>query len=874
MLDYQRIVDDVRSALFNNGQDGDDFLQAAAADYSLAIDEANERLRQCGGLLRKGLRSEAIQLCEIEPNLLDVAGILDFPERDSWNELLALHDIASPAALMLDVAANLNEAYAVEQPLGTLLQRHRLLAMSRGPIKLRLETLRGLAAADPETAIWDEDVRIFEEERVKELEREVPQAIAKGDAVALNALADELEQSPWRIDRPQAFIQQIAAARSLAARQQGLGALGRVADALHSLHAAFDVDGARGARIQWESLFAAWGRFADPALLQGVSVPLEWLREQDELAQQSVRHEAALAALDQALAARRGAADLERLHREAARDGEVPPELEQSVRRRMAEIDRAARRRMWISVAAFAGFLLVLGGVITTVVMQHLEAAKADAALASLEQLVRDNNVDEARNFIDQLTAESPQIAADLRIQEIGSRLARQQRDEDGRRKAFATALELLRKSIDDKLPDNDALARAKKLAVSDDDKTTVRKAEQDIAKLGEAVQSKVDQDFLAELKEIKERVATAEKDLEDKPDAAVRKLNELGGELDHLLASHPQISEAAKKPCELLRGRLKDLAQEAHTVNDRAGREEAITAALGDNAAFRKRLLDFADKFPDARRSGSFRAVADETPLWDWVARWNHAVQSVGRQDCARFDRKTAADAVSNLRNLLNDRPGHPDAEVFRQRLPYLEAIVRRTDGEGNSIEAALKPVFNDPLVAGVWMLTDSSGLRYYLLEDPAAKLGPLLSLRPERTYGFEYVVGFDLAKKRTSLRGSEIKGGESAAPQRAAARTLSSILDATADNSWEPSFCRMIQTVMNDKDSDPLLRHFLLRKIVDVGCQGSLCLRKGFGGYAERAEKLAGSGLGQLGGSKQLGCRGAAFRRRSGIGQVARLR
>ena len=46
MLDYQRIVDDVRGVLFNNGQDGDDFLQGAAADYSLAVDEANERLRQ------------------------------------------------------------------------------------------------------------------------------------------------------------------------------------------------------------------------------------------------------------------------------------------------------------------------------------------------------------------------------------------------------------------------------------------------------------------------------------------------------------------------------------------------------------------------------------------------------------------------------------------------------------------------------------------------------------------------------------------------------------------------------------------------------------------------------------------------------------
>ena len=38
----------LRSALLNNGQDGDDFLQGAAADYALAIDEANERLRHCG----------------------------------------------------------------------------------------------------------------------------------------------------------------------------------------------------------------------------------------------------------------------------------------------------------------------------------------------------------------------------------------------------------------------------------------------------------------------------------------------------------------------------------------------------------------------------------------------------------------------------------------------------------------------------------------------------------------------------------------------------------------------------------------------------------------------------------------------------------
>ena len=228
-----------------------------------------------------------------------MVGILDFPERDTWKELLALHNLSSPAALMLDVAANLNEAYAVEQPLATLLQRHRLLAMSHGPIKLRTETLRSLADADPENAIWDQDVRTFEEERVKELNREVPQAIAGGDATTLNALAAELENSAWRIERPDALIQQIAVARSNAARQQGLAELRRAADYLHAMHVALDVDGGRRVRAQWDQLLAAWGRFADPSLLQDAAVPLDWLRGQDELDQQAARHEAAFAALDQ-----------------------------------------------------------------------------------------------------------------------------------------------------------------------------------------------------------------------------------------------------------------------------------------------------------------------------------------------------------------------------------------------------------------------------------------------------------------------------------------------------------------------------------------------------------------------------------------------
>jgi hypothetical protein len=836
MLDYQRIVEDVRIALFNNGQDADDFLQSAAADYSLAIDEANERLRQCGALLRKGLRSEAIQLCEVEPGLLDVVEILDFPERDAWNELLALHRLSRPAALMLDVAADLNEAYAVERPLATLLQRHRLLAMSHGPMKLRLETLRNLADADPENPIWEQDVRTFEDERVKELQREVPHVIGRGDMTALDGLSAEIEKSPWRIGRPEALMQQIAVARANAARQQGLGELKRTAAYLDSMYVAFDVDGARRMRTQWDQLFATWGRFADPALLESVGAAMDWLREQDALAEQAVRHEGAVAVLEQAITARRPAEDLQHLYREAKREGEVPQEVETRYRERLDALGRASRRKVRLAMAVVALLVVAVGAVTSAIVLEHMHAGKVDRAVASLKQLVDDSNVDEARNFIDQLATESPQVAEDPRIQEISSRLIRQLKDQDSHRKAFAAAMELVRKAIADQLPDKEALAQAKKLATTEEDTAAVRKAEQDIARLGAAVQSKVDQEFLGQLKEFKDRVDEIEKSLEEKPDACVEKLSHLVTELSKLQESNSQISDAAKKPAELLVTRAKALNEEIRTVSDRLIREEAITAACGDNAAFRQRLLEYADKYPQSRRSGSFRAVAsDEPPLWDWIGEWNDTVRAIGRPNSSKFNPKETADRISKLKKLLDARPSHPDADAFKRRLPYLEAMVHRIDGEGNPIVASLKPVFTDPLVAGVWMLTDTLGVKYYLLEDPAIKLGSLNALQPDRTYGFEYVAGFDLSKKRKSLRGGDINTGRAIAPQRATAKALVAILEATTDDQWEPPFCRMIETVLNDNDTDPLLRHFLLRKILAAGCQGSLCLQKGFGRHME---------------------------------------
>ena len=150
-----------------------------------------------GNLLRQGLRSEAIRLAEAEPVLLDVVAILDFPERQQWVATLGRFGIARPAGLLVDLAAELNEAYAQEQPLAPLLARHRLLAISQAPLRMRIETLREIAGLEQNNPIWQEDLLGYERERQKQVEREVTEAANAGDAAWLATLDGELRDTPW-----------------------------------------------------------------------------------------------------------------------------------------------------------------------------------------------------------------------------------------------------------------------------------------------------------------------------------------------------------------------------------------------------------------------------------------------------------------------------------------------------------------------------------------------------------------------------------------------------------------------------------------------------------------------------------------------------
>ena len=104
--------------------------------------------------MAKGLRSEAIQLAEQEPPLLDVVAILDFPELPEWNDFVAELGLTVAPELQIEIAADLNRAYSDDGPLKAHMKRFRISSLSRAPLKTRIALLRKIADFFVEVQHW------------------------------------------------------------------------------------------------------------------------------------------------------------------------------------------------------------------------------------------------------------------------------------------------------------------------------------------------------------------------------------------------------------------------------------------------------------------------------------------------------------------------------------------------------------------------------------------------------------------------------------------------------------------------------------------------------------------------------------------------
>src|SRR4051812_21309796 len=116
-----RVVEEIRTFLQSSDQLLTDRVRELADEYAAACREVNGRLWRCAELLGKGLRSEALHLAESEPPLLEQAAVLDFPGRADWDNLAVMYGLPGAQPLQVQIAEELNRAYAAQLPLEDLM---------------------------------------------------------------------------------------------------------------------------------------------------------------------------------------------------------------------------------------------------------------------------------------------------------------------------------------------------------------------------------------------------------------------------------------------------------------------------------------------------------------------------------------------------------------------------------------------------------------------------------------------------------------------------------------------------------------------------------------------------------------------------------
>lgn len=820
MLDYQRTIDNIRSILGSVGVVFPDAMEAAADEYAQACEAANDRLRKCGKLLADGLRSEAIQQCEAEPNVLSLVATLDFPELHDWQMLLQSNGIQPPPPLLVDVAADLNEAYAQEQPMTVFLRRHRLLALRRAPLRDRISTLRRLADLDTGNPVWKEDLRDFERARLQEIGRLADEESRKGNVAVVEQLASDLQSGDWQEPPPAKLVQQVLQSHATLVRNRAKAELEQLEPQLNDAFSQFDVAKGRALRERWNTCALLCDLSTDDELYERALPALEWLQREDESAAAETGYQSAVSALEFALDDEADRFELDRLAHAVVRyERPIPPILEQRLRTRITALDLSRARRVRLIVAGIAAaVVLAVLGIGFGVMRQRLTQDVASHA-NTIDSLIDKRHFEEAQKHFDELANTSPAVAAAKELQERKVRLADAIRDEVKRKADFDTAIEAAEEAGAEE-PERAALEKARELAVTDGEKTRVLLLEDKVAAADRRKQTQRDNTFRERLSRVDQGIDKLDK---ARPDRDV--LAALSKELADLVTQSNRITPGVSALAGVTRKRIDGIYQSMELLEKADAAFSMISGAIGDPDRFKQALVDFATEFPASSQAIDFQRVSEEAGLWKEVELWNRFLQTWNDQPIVTT---TAKERLAACEAILKDHAGYPAAESLRSRAAHLEAIGRRADESGTPLFAPLNELFTDPLISGLWMVEavrgDEPPARYYIVEAPPAQRENRTALR------IKYIVDYSREPKQTKdLSERDIKYRDRSAQSFIAQAAMDELAKIT-DETWEPTFFRIVTMIQSSERMDPILKVILLQKVVEVAIPGSESLRLAF--------------------------------------------
>ena len=757
MADYQRVVEYLRDARSAPMTVVTDELRQYAVEYADLCKGANERLRRCTTFLQQGLRSEAMQLVEQSPNLLDLVASLDLPDASVWADFCQQFELPAPPPLQMDRAAMLADIYNQDQSVEELLDRHRLLALARAPLRKRLELMRLIAPLDAASGFWEKDIRVFEHTRIKEMRLETQAAISANNATMISELAAELEQNQWREPIPGDLQKAVNDAFTAMIKAEVEGKLGGLLDRLRAAYAAKSHEECAALLQQVREIF-------DSAGLTAISTPIaleiqpvvQWVQKENDVKAKRDAFTASCAAFGRLIAADAPGAELEAANQKLGESGdEIPPELTQTYTALLGRRRGAARRKRIVYLSLAAGSVAAA----LVIVYLVLQNQAAEGWAAKIREANAAENTVLAKQLIEEQERRAPRLSSSASIAAAKQKTAEIEKQQSGDhqvlRDLLASILPLKAQAeatakVEDASPD--ALATAigtinvaigklesgKHLAWVDSAKQ-IPAATRELNDLRSLLQKKVSGYLSRQIDALSAQVdaIAADADIDTALATLATVTNKAGA-----LQTAEGMDDSLKSTLAAVLARVEQ--RKGQLTQTRQLREQLQTLRTRSATAdsLKDRLTAFTTQFPAAPQTKDFTAAIERLSMAKAIEAWESMSRSwVPMATATPAAATKRAEALQAYITANPQSPFTPDATAY---IAYLKQCAAALD-EKSTWRTALGDLLSNPLLSELAYVKTTDGRRFYTIGNIQRKD------EPKKGSTFEALDPKNLTKRQT---------------------------------------------------------------------------------------------------------------------------
>ncbi len=853
--EINELVDEIQQVLVSESEPLAEELMDLAGRHEDFVYAAIKRLKAVDALLNKGLRSEAIDLAEREPNLNDVVISLDFPELDAWNELLARFEMQPIPALPDDLAAELNDAYSVSAPVERLLERHRTAALAHAPMATRIDILRRLAAADAGNPAWPQDVKLFEQHRLTELKAELETAVRDKNVDALAALEREASSPDWKLSVPADLKRRINDANTRLRQVSARGELDTLSYQLSDAFAEFDLEAARKLGQRFRALAQIVSLSATDPLMDIAGPALDWITDEDLKAQREAQHLQKVKDIEDGLNQNVHAEHLERLQYEATLHGHALPErLVSRLADRLETLRvNAGRRRRTIIIGCVAGVVVLLGA--TGLAIRHVgirNTVKRHVAQLGLllPEAEKTGVVDPLNQYFELLTQEPANISQAAEIVGLRQQFEVLKTSETSR---VAQIDQLLKQAVMDAqkaampgdfTPLFQSLKNAEELAKNTAEKTRILVSETALRERLSELQKKVDTEFSSLVTQVNSKIAALPSDSLTGYDETLRQLTEM--------QEAPDVSDGLIASVTALRSKVLTERSEVSLQMEMSRGLQEITNAVGNSAGFVAQMQKYMEAHPGSPRATDFQSLLNfEQTLWKGALAWNDMRSRLLAVNIARINPREAKQLVDDFAAFQKTSGPYAGDMNLGNRLLALQAVAQRRISAEGTLTDHFRSVFDGKAISSSFLIkpeavdsVDKPNEIFY------ADAAPLIE---KNSLVFDYFTtpsgDQTIAKKLSSKDfpyATSRKRDDWFSPQSKLAASILSQMEETKEPDFEATVARLVTRLLNEEpDLDPILRLLLVERMIKAGSDGSVYI-------SSRCDKamdgIAGAGIPKL--------------------------